>query len=69
MTLEFSQWQSPKYSSYVNQFQWNIVTGIFIYLFIYLFILKVGVFRHDIINMCKMPSKIHLAKFSEGFRG
>jgi len=36
---------------------WNL------FLFIYLFILKVGVFRRDIINMCKMPSKNSLSKF------
>ncbi len=33
------------------------------FLFIYLFILKVGVFLRDIINMCKMPSKNSLSKF------
>jgi len=28
MILELSQWQSPKYPSYISQFQWNIVIGI-----------------------------------------
>jgi hypothetical protein len=28
MTLELSQWWSPKYSSYINQFLWNIFTEI-----------------------------------------